>query len=310
MAHGRRKSGDGVTSVNNTLHTGGFDALFAYCMATSTTPKQLLASKTDNHPYNCQIWAGGDDLLIAHLNQSGYRAPPIPKWWDAHSQLLGPAACEIKDLAGTGLGLLNVHVPLPEVKRTHELARMYESGKLDEKAKHPDWTAYGVAYGLKKKANIRDIDRLEFYSCRAWPVTGMRGRVLGPKPGRVLSKFLVTCDKPDNLSDHEYVRGVLASVQHSWHHVPILRIVWALFSDRYGPGPSKYVPPMEWHLVATTSYDMDETRAAYMFYQIYGLSLKATEQHILDLYKVAKAGQTIDSPILRKIVECDAPIDA
>jgi hypothetical protein len=122
---------------------------------------------------------------------------------------------------------------------------------------------------------------------------------------------LVTCDKPESLEDHEYIRGVLASVQHAWHHVPVLRVVWAVYCQRYGNGSSKYVaPPPEWALSFVQSYDADEVRAAYMFQSIYGLPMRMVEKHVYDLYQVAKVGQAIDSPLLRRLVEVDAPIDA
>lgn len=338
LAHGTRKSGDGWTTPNNTLHTGCFDALFAICHALGTTPRDIasrqlgpvapqtldlggLSSDVKDKAtpqvrssplsqYPVRILAGGDDLLTAFLPKPAYRAPPQPSLAQVSTRSLLLDPIDAKDSTPPGRSLEHVHIPFTTVKDEKELASMFYASP-ERKAEHPDWEAYGLAYGLRKKINVRGANLLEFYSCRAWPVNHPMGRVLGPKPGRVLSKFLVTCDKPDNLEDHEYIRGVLASVQHAWHHVPVLRVVWAVFCQRYGSGSSKYVaPPPEWALSFTQSYDVDEVRAAYMFQSIYGVPMRMVEKHVYDLYQVAKVGQAIDSPLLRRLAEVDAPIDA
>lgn len=302
-----RHSGDAATSCNNSIHTGlGF--VFDWCMATRSTPTMLrkwheesFAKRVPAAWPAMSILCCGDDQLVAYVPAAQYYGPPEPLL-DEIDELKAQGCVEHKQKQ-VGLGLLGVHVPIPDSMPNY---------KPGDRAKSFDAVQFAALRGFSSKSNVRaDCSQSEFCSSRPYPVEG-GSLVMGPKIGRALPKFLATCDLPANIDRDSFVIGVLASTRRAFAHVPVLRVVHEVLSHRYAKVSAKkpYTPAgAEWRFSAAYEHKLDEGKAAVQFETLYGLSMAAVESHVRELFTTTPLGNVYRSPLIQRIEEVDAPVD-
>jgi hypothetical protein len=137
-----------------------------------------------------------------------------------------------------------------------------------------DWDEIGTALGSVPKTYVTsDLDLVDFYSSRPWPVRvdGQLTRVLGPKVFRTLAKaghgYMV------DPEDDAWRRGVIKGGLISHSHVPVLRELWRKLDQLVPEGKRKSgrdVDP-DWQYKIKTEKEHDIAPEAYvMFEKVYG----------------------------------------
>jgi len=107
-----------------------------------------------------------------------------------------------------------------------------------------------------------DYDLLEYCSMRFWNTGDMR--VLGPKPGRVLSKSFLPHRSVEDVREHIFT---VAQGYKYFNWVPVLGAVVDSICPNY---PTVLPPQPDWQVTLDHKIDVDADTIATQFYKIYG----------------------------------------
>jgi len=150
--------------------------------------------------------------------------------------------------------------------------------------------------------DVHDYDFLTYCSSRAWDCGDQR--VLGPKPGRVLSKTFVSSDpamRRDQLAD--YVRQIAIGMRY-YEFVPVLGKFIKNIAERVVTD-KRYRKRIDWEykVQLRTRVDFDSETLYNQFVKIYGFS-PASLEHDLDNFDY-KLGVSLESVLLDIMVQVD-----
>jgi len=110
------------------------------------------------------------------------------------------------------------------VEEARETFKMVAQGDdnafIHSEPDHFDWRGGMLSLGFDSEATYGSLCELEFCSMRMYPTD--QGWTFGPKPGRVLSKFGYSINKPLHVPAGSYLRGVAKSQVDQFGFVPIL----------------------------------------------------------------------------------------
>jgi hypothetical protein len=126
--------------------------------------------------------------------------------------------------------------------------------------------------GLKCSPTMpADVREVEFCQQLFWPL-GDGTTLLGPKPGRLISKLFHTFKRYNDPDDYiKHLRGLCVGLK-VWFHVPTIQHVYNWIMGVIGEGESFVTKREEWMSVSTASYNLQD-EAVYFWCEYYGFSL-------------------------------------
>lgn len=154
----------------------------------------------------------------------------------------------------------------------------------------------------------RSLFDVDVCSARLWPVEG-GGWVLGPKPGRVLSKlFWSLSDIRTERGRRRHVRGVCLGMAKNAGHVPVLRAVVSrllFLTQDLGDVPIVRRDGFEGRVEAAEDHTLDKSRCAEMVLHLYQLPWSLLEAAEARAHRLPDAPCLIDCPVMARLAEVD-----
>ncbi len=158
-------------------------------------------------------------------------------------------------------------------------------------------------FGFKAKVKLHtDVSRAEFCSAAYWPakVDGEETFVMGPKPGRLLTKMGFTIK---DLSLGE-VKGMFQGYQASCGHVPVLRVyVNQMLAKMDGIRATHYYDKEARYKMQAVAGISESDELGEFFMARYGLDLQQTEQSLSDLLDNVDLDDMVEWPLL-EVLRC------